>query len=108
MTIPSIIILGDLKDSPSLRMELPSLLPIGERILLSFMIRRRVGNRTEEIRVEDGEFRVVSSSLDARSTPRQLLTVESTKVAPSWKAIKNPPPAIRVLPPTHSKGTVGG
>jgi len=104
--IPSIVTLGDLKDNPSVRMDLPGMIPIGEKLLLRFVIRRKLGPRTEELRV-DGEFKVTSSSVDARGIPRQMLVVEATKVAPSWKAIKNlPSETPRRLPPTHSKAVV--
>ncbi len=102
---PSIVTLGDLKDNPSVKMDLPGLIPIGEKLLLKFTIRRRLGSRTEELRV-DGEFKVVSTSVDARGIPRQFLVVEATKVAPTWKSIKNLPEPPRKLAPTHSKVVV--
>lgn len=104
--VPSIVILTDLKDEPSVRMELPALLPLGERIKLRLLLRRKNGHRTEELRVE-GEYRVTESSVDATYAPaKQILKVEATKVAPSWKAVRNPVAPTRVLPPTHSKAIV--
>lgn len=88
MTCPSIVKFEDLKDSPSVRIELPAPLPLGTRINLCVTLRRRHGGRTEELRV-NGEFRVATVSINATGAPRQLLTVASTGVAPTWKAVKN-------------------
>jgi len=104
--VPSIITFSDLKDEPSVRIELPALLPIGERIKLKLVLRRKNGTRTEELRIE-GEYRVTGTSIDATYAPaKQALKVEATKVSPSWKAVRNPMVPTRNLPPTHSKAVV--
>lgn len=104
--VPSIVTFSDVKDAPSIRMELPALLPLGERIKLRVTLRRKNGHRTEELRV-DGEYRVAETSVDATyAPPKQIVKVEATKVAPAWKAVRNPSPLRRLLPPTHSKAVL--
>lgn len=99
--VASVITFSEVKGSPAVRIELPALLPIGERITLRLSLRRRNGARTEELSI-DGEFRVVASSVDAsRGAPKQILSVEATKLAPAWKAIRNPPNK-RNLSPTKT------
>jgi len=88
MTCPSIVKFEDLKESPSVRIELPAPLPIGTRINLCITLRRKHGGRTEELRV-NGEFRVTSVTIDAVGASRQIVTIASTGVAPTWKAVKN-------------------
>lgn len=106
MHAPSIVTLVDLKDLPKVAKDLPAPLVIGTHIFLQFALRRRTGTRTEELHV-DGEFRVVSSTIDARGPlPRQLVDVEATGVAPIWKAVKNTPAWARKLPPAKSPRTV--
>jgi len=104
--VPSIVLFSDVKDSPSVRMELPAIMPLGERVKLKLTLRRKNGPRTEELRV-DGEYRVIETSLDATyAPPKQIVKLEATKVAPAWKAVRNPSPVRRGLAPTHSKAIV--
>lgn len=101
--VPSVIVIDEVKDSPSLRMDLPAVLPIGERLRFKTMIRRKNGNRTEELRVE-GLFRVTEVVIDTTCVPaKQLLKVSSLGVTPSWRAIRNPLPEVRKLAPTRSR-----
>ena len=97
---PSIVEFADVKDSPRVRMTLPGPLLIGTKLLLNLVVRRKNGQRSEELHVS-GEFKVLTSAFDARALPRQVVSVGATKVAPVWKSVKNqispkrkPPPAI--------------
>lgn len=103
--VPSIVIFSEVKEA-SVHMELPSLLPIGERIKLHLTLRRRNKHRSEELHVE-GEYRVTETSVDATyAPPKQIVRVEATKVAPAWKAVRNPSSLRRTLSPTHSRPIV--
>jgi hypothetical protein len=106
--VPSILVLGEVKDQPSVHKDLPAMLPIGERVKLHFFLRRKNGSRTEELHV-DGDYRVTSSFVDATlHPPRQVLSVEALGVAPAWKAVRNPPAGHqrRFSNPTHTKVVV--
>ena len=70
-------------------MDLP-LMRLGDRLQLKAVLHRQKGGRTEELHV-DGEFRVTSLIVDARSRARQIIRVAAVGVAPTWKAIKNQP-----------------
>ncbi len=106
MNAPTLVTLGDVKHTPKVLKELPSPLRNGDHVHLHFMLRRRVGTRTEELHVQ-GEFRVTAVAFDASRGPltRQLLTVESIGVTPLWKAVKTVPEAKRRLPPCVSPRT---
>lgn len=88
MTTPSILRFEDLKDSPTVRIELPAPIPLGTKLNLTLALKRKHGGRTEELRVM-GEFKVTSVTLDSSGPLRQIVGVTSTGVAPSWKAVKN-------------------
>jgi hypothetical protein len=96
----TILVFSDLKDSPRVAKSLPDTLRIGDHLVLDLTVRRKNGGRTEELRV-NGEFRVTSSVLDARTTPQRLVSVEALRVAPIWKAVKNPPSWARKMPPAR-------
>lgn len=94
MTPATIVELGDVTGRPKVKMDLPPM-RIGDRVQLRCRLARKNGGRNEVLDVV-GEFRVTTTSLDASSgTARQLLVVESTGVAPAWRAVKKdslPPP----------------
>lgn len=106
MNAPTVVTLGDVKHTPKVMKDLPSPLRMGDHIMLRFMLRRRVGTRTEELHVQ-GDFRVTAVAFDASRGPftRQLLTVESVGVTPVWKAVKTVPEPKRRLPPCVSPRT---
>ena len=100
-TFPSIIEFSDVKNSPQVRMALPGPLLLGTRLLFHTYVRRKSGNRTEELRIE-GEFKVLSSSFDVTGPLKQRVTVEAVRLAPSWKAVKNAPVLLRKPPPARA------
>ncbi len=89
MMLTAFLTLEDITGEPQMRLDLP-LMRLGDRLLLSAVLHRQKGGRTEELHVE-GEFRVTSLILDARGRVKQLIRVAAIGVAPTWKAIKNPP-----------------
>ena len=91
MDLCSLVSFADVKDAPTVRKVLPSPLRIGDVLNFKFILRRFRGRRTEELLV-DGDFRVTSVTFDARgASPRQVLTVEATRVSPTWKSVKTTP-----------------
>jgi hypothetical protein len=96
-SFPSIVEFTDVKDAPRVRMTLPGPLSLGTKILLNLLVRRKNGNRTEELRIQ-GEFKVLTSAIDARGLPRQVVSLEATKVVPVWKSVKTPEPPKRKPP----------
>lgn len=103
MTVASVVTFEEVKDHPSVRMSLPAVLPLGERLRLKMLLRRKNGPRSEELRLE-GDFRVTEVVIDTTcNPPKQLLKVAAVGVAPSWKAIRNQPSLEKKLPPTHSR-----
>jgi len=104
MTQASIVKFDDVKQSPEMRMDLPSPIPIGSKVRLAFTVTRTNKGRTEELRV-NGEFQVTSVITDAsKGKPVQVVAVSSIGLAPSWVAVKSPP-ATKKLAPTHSGPT---
>lgn len=95
MTPATIVELGDVAGKPKVKQDLPSPLRNGDKVHLRFQLARQNGGRSEVLDVQ-GEFVIRSVRFDASDGPtRQLLTVESTGVAPSWRAVKKsslPPP----------------
>ena len=95
MTPATLVEMGDVADKPKVKLDLPSPLRIGDRLQLRFRLARMNGGRSEVLDVQ-GEFQVRSVSFDASSgSARQIISVESTGAAPSWKAVKKsslPPP----------------
>ena len=104
MNTSSLVIFDDVKQSPQIRVELPTPTHIGTRIKLSCNIRRVNKGRTEEFHA-DGEFKVTSVMVDtSKGTSRQIVTVCSSKaVSPTWVAVKNQPP--RKLAPARQAPT---
>lgn len=105
MTPASIVELGDVQGKPRMKMDLPSPMRIGDRVKLHARLSRQNGGRSEVLDIS-GDFQVRSVSFDASDgLPRQLLVVESSAVAPVWKAIKRGPPSTRKLGPARSPST---
>jgi hypothetical protein len=103
MAQASTVKFDDVKQSPEMRMDLPSPIPIGSKIRLAFTLTRTNKGRTEELRV-NGEFQVTTVITDAtKGKAVQVVTVSATGLAPSWVAIKSPP--ATKLAPTHSGPT---
>jgi hypothetical protein len=102
---PSIVEFDDVKDSPKVRMTLPGPLLIGTRLLLNLVVRRKNGSRTEELHVQ-GEFRVKASAFDATGLVRQVVSVEATKIAPTWRSVRNALGMKRKPPPAKAPRTV--
>lgn len=95
----SVAKLLDVKGQPTVMFDLPGPLHVGEPVGLRFRIERQNGGRTEEL-VVDGQFRVTAVGVDAASGPaRQLLSVESAGVVPTWRSIKKRSQKPRRLPP---------
>ena len=88
----------------TVKMTLPAPLRVGDRLTLRFRLRRQHQGRTEALEVL-GVYRVVSSAVGAQ---HHAVEVESTGLAPRWRAVKKERPFRRILGPTHLKGTVGG
>lgn len=104
MAEASIVKFSDVKQSPEIRMDLPLPIPIGSKIKLALMLKRMNKGRTEELRV-NGEFQVISVVTDlTRGKTKQVVTISSIGVAPSWVAVKNQT-AARKLAPTRSAPT---
>lgn len=104
--VPSVITFDDVKDSPSVRIDLPTSPSLGERILLRLTLRRRNGHRSEELHI-DGEYRVVEVVLDTTcAPPRSRVKVTAKGLTPSWRAVRNQPTVPRRLAPTHTKSVI--
>lgn len=100
----SIVRLLDVKDQPTVKIDLPSL-HVGDPVGLRFRVERQNGGRTEEL-VVDGQFRVKAVGTDASSGPsRQLLSVEAARGLPTWRSIKKRPQTPRRLSPAVSPKT---
>jgi hypothetical protein len=104
--VPSVITFDEVKDSPSVRMDLPAIPSLGERILLRFVLRRRNGPRSEELHIE-GEYRVTEVVLDTTCAPsKSRIKVQAKGLTPSWRAVRNQPTVHRRLAPTHTKSVI--
>jgi hypothetical protein len=97
MNHPSLLKLEDMEDLAPIRISLPAPLPIGSRLKLQFTLHRRNGGRTEELQV-NGEFKVTEVTIDARGDAKQVVSVSSTGIVPTWRSVKNT--AVRRLKPT--------
>ncbi len=96
----SIVKLSDVTGEPKVKMDLPEL-RIGDPVGLRFAIERQTGGRSEVLLV-NGKFRVEAIGIDASSgPPRQLLSVSSADVTPTWKSVKKRPVVARRLGPTR-------
>lgn len=103
MSEASIVKFDDVKQSPEVRMELPSPLPLGSKIKLSFTVKRSHGGRSEELRV-NGDFQVTSVVTDTtKGSVKQVVTVSSVGLAPAWVAVKNS--YVKKLAPAKSDPT---
>ncbi len=108
MDTATILTFGDVKDTPRVMKVVPGPLRIGDHVHLQFLLKRKLGTRSEELHVS-GEFRVTQVSFDTRgAAARQLLTVESVGIAPMWRAVKTQPAVRRKLSPARSPRTVIG
>lgn len=97
----SIVKLSDVTGEPKVKLDLPGPLRIGDPVALRFAIERRTGGRDEVLMV-NGKFRVTAVGIDAAAAPaRQLLSVDSVDVAPTWKSVKKRPTVARTLGPTR-------
>jgi hypothetical protein len=106
MDLATIVQLGDVAGQPSVRISLPTLVRIGDRVRLGFKLRRQNGGRTE-ILDASGDWRVVGVHVDASGPyAKQLITLESAKTAPIWRAIKKTSGWERSLPPARAPRTV--
>lgn len=102
MNQASIVKFDDVKQSPEVRMDLPSPIPLGSKLKLAFTLSRMNKGRSEELKVS-GEFRVTSVITDlTRGKSKQVVTVSSVGLAPSWVAVKTP---TKKLAPTKSGPT---
>lgn len=108
----TLVELSDVSDRPKVKIMLPLGQRIGDKIRLSFTLDRQNGGRYEVLEVE-GEFRVAKTSTDAasqgplRGLPFPVVELESTGVAPAWRAVKRPKEEdMRVVPPAVSPRTV--
>jgi len=96
--------LSDVSDQPKIKTDLP-LCQVGHRVQLHFCLRRKKAGRFEVLEVR-GQFRVMAAGLDAANLPqRQVLSVESAGVTPSWRAVKKGVEWKRVLPPAKAPRT---
>jgi len=97
----SIVKLSDVNGEPKVKLDLPGPLRNGDPVALRFVIERQTGGRTEVLSV-NGRFRVTAVGIDAAAAPtRQLLSVESVELAPTWQSVKRRPTVARKLGPTH-------
>jgi hypothetical protein len=93
MVPATIVELADVSGKPKVKLELPSPLRIGDKVQLRFRLSRQNGGRTEVLDVA-GDYLIRSVSFDTVSgSARQCLSVESTGVAASWRAVKKTPSA---------------
>lgn len=92
----TILVLSDVEGSPRARIDLP-LLRLGDRLKLHFRLARRDRGRNEVLDVA-GEYRVSGIEFEVVGCFTQTLTVTSTGVSPTWRAVKNSTP--RKLGPT--------
>lgn len=106
MDTTTVLTLSDVRDNPKVMKVIVGPLRMGDHIYLKFLLRKKTGNRTEELRV-DGEFRVSKVSFDTRgAAQRQLLVVEALGVTPIWKGVKNEPQWKRKMPPAIASRTI--
>lgn len=102
MTPTTILTLADLPDAPKVKLVLPVPLRVGDRVKLTFRLRRQNAGRSEVLDV-NGEFRVASVSL---SVEHQFVSVESVGKSPAWRAIRKDTSWTRPLPPARFPPTL--
>jgi hypothetical protein len=96
----SIVKLSDVKGQPTAKLDLPGLLRIGDPIGLHFSIEKQNDNGRTEVLQVNGQFRITAVGFDASGCPsRQLLSVEATGRAPTWRSIKKRVRGARRLSP---------
>lgn len=106
MNLSTIVELSDVAGKPRARVMLPGPLRIGDRVRLTFRLRRENGGRTEVLDAT-GDWRISAMTFDAAGPfPKQHLSVESVLKTPTWKAIRKQSAWTRVLPPPRSPRTV--
>jgi len=90
--------LSDVNGEPSVKIDLPGPLRVGDPISLAFVAKRINGGRHEVLEVE-GSFRVESVGLDASSLPhRQLVSVSCLGKVPTWRSVRKPSSGRRLGP----------
>lgn len=102
MTPTTLLSLIDVPNSPQVKLPLPVPLRVGDRVRLSFRLRRQNKGRLEVLDVL-GEYRVSSVLL---SQDHQYLGVESIGTTPSWRAVKKDLPFRRQVPPARFPPTL--
>lgn len=97
----TLVQLKDVNGEPRFLIDLPGPLRIGDPISFRLKLDRQNGGRFEVLEV-DTRFRVTAVGIDSATVPRrQVLAVESTGVAPTWRAVKKPLSEARRLPPAR-------
>lgn len=98
----SLLELSDVNGKPKAKLDLPSPLRIGDRLRLSFVLKRQNAGRHEVLDVL-GEFKVAAIGFDfSNGHRRQVLSVESVTTTPHWKAVKKREDPRRPLAPSKS------
>jgi hypothetical protein len=96
---------SDVNGKPQVKIDLPPLL-MGSKVRLHLSLQRTSGARNE-ILVVDGQFRVAAVGVDAGCSPqRQVVSVESLNVTPTWRSIKKTVEWRRALPPVRAPRTI--
>lgn len=98
----TILELSDVLGSPRAKLPLPVPLRVGDRVRLSFRLKRNHGGRSEVLEVV-GEYRV---SGVVQAVDHQFVSVEATGKAPSWRAVRKEPHTDRVLSPARFPPTL--
>jgi hypothetical protein len=98
----SIVELSSIPGQPRVKLVLPIPLRLGDKLKLSFKLKRQNGGRLEVLDVQ-GEFRVMSST---QSVEHQYLSVESTGKEPAWRAVRRGSLPERKVPPAIFPRTI--
>ena len=102
MTLTTLLSLVDVPNAPRVKLDLPVPLRVGDRIRLSFRLKRQNQGRSEVLAVT-GEYRVSSVLLTPEN---QHLSVESVGAVPIWRAVKKELPFQRRVPPARFPSTL--
>ena len=100
----------DVPGCPSVKLDLPVSLRIGDRLSVNFRLTRKNAGRTEVLDAV-GDLRVTSIFLNiTKASARQMVEAESLTGVPfKWRAVKTPPVWKRQLSPAKFPRTpVGG